>query len=85
MSFQVQMEFNDELLPALRKTPEEFAREIRFLAAAKWYETGLLSQEKAAEAAGLSRVDFMMEISRLGISPFQYSAQDVIEDVDHAC
>lgn len=80
MKFQVMMEFDQDVLPALRKTPEEFVSEIRFLAAAKWYEMGLVSQEKAADIAGLSRLDFLLAISRIGITPFQYSADAVLAE-----
>jgi predicted HTH domain antitoxin len=75
------MEFEEDVLPALRKTQEEFAREIRFLAAAKWYEMGLLSQEKAAEIAGMNRLDFVLAVSRIGVTPFQYTAVDVVNEV----
>ena len=40
---------------ALRKDPGEFVSKMRIAAAVKWYELGMLSQEKAAEIAGLSR------------------------------
>jgi len=81
MKFQVMVEFDEELLPALRKTPEEFAAEIRLLAAAKWYEMGIVSQDKAAEIAGLSRLDFLLAISRIGTTPYQYSADSVLDEV----
>jgi predicted HTH domain antitoxin len=82
MGFQVSMEFDEGLLPALRKTPEEFAKEIRFLAAAKWYEMGEVSQERAAEIAGMGRLDFLLGISRIGVTPFQYSAEEVLDEVE---
>jgi predicted HTH domain antitoxin len=52
------------------------------LAAAKWYETGTVSQEKAAQIAGLSRSDFLTALSNLRISPFQYAADEVLKEVD---
>ncbi len=82
MKFRVMMEFDESVLPALRKTPKEFGDEVKFLAAAKWYELGLVSQEKAAQIAGLNRPDFLMAISRIGISPFQYTADEVIQEVN---
>lgn len=33
---------------ALRKTPEELQKDIRVIAAVKWYEMGQISQEKAS-------------------------------------
>lgn len=83
MKFKVMMEFNESVLPALHKSPQEFTDEIRLLAAAKWYELGLVSQEKAAEIAGMNRLDFLLAISRLEVSPFQYTAEDVLKEVEN--
>ncbi len=82
MNFEITLDFNEDVLPAVRKTPEEFAAEIRMLAAAKWYETGTVSQEKAAQIAGLNRSDFLTALSNLRISPFQYTAEEVLKEVD---
>jgi predicted HTH domain antitoxin len=82
MKFQITMEFPDGILPAIRKTPGEFAGEMRLFAAAKYYELGLVSQEKAAEIAGMSREDFLLAISAMGVTPFQYSAEEVIQEVE---
>ena len=38
---------------------EQFAAEVRFLAAAKLFELGKLSSGKAAAMAGLGRVEFL--------------------------
>jgi predicted HTH domain antitoxin len=54
---------------------------MRLAAVVKWYELTLISQEKAAEIAGLSRVDFMDELARFRVSPFQYSARDVADEL----
>jgi predicted HTH domain antitoxin len=47
------------------------------MAVAKWYELGRLSQGKVAEIIGLSREEFLLALSRLHISPFQYTADDL--------
>jgi len=82
MKFEVMMESDESILPALHKSPKEFAEEIRLFAAAKWYEPGFVSQERAAEIAGMNRPDFLMAISRIGVSPFQYSYEDVLREVE---
>ncbi|MEO5370664.1 MAG: UPF0175 family protein [Magnetococcus sp. DMHC-1] len=69
---------------AMRLAPEEFARELRIAAAAKWYELALVSQEKAAEIAGLSRSEFLMELGRFKVSPFQVTAAELEEELRHA-
>ena len=69
---------------ALRKTPEEFAQEMRIAAAVKWYELEQVSQGKAAEIAGLTRADFIQALSRYHISPFQYTEADLIQELSNA-
>ncbi len=67
----------DGAVAALHKDPREMESELRMAAAAKWYELGLVSQERGAEIAGRSRLEFMHGLSRLGVSPFQ---EDLDED-----
>ena len=68
---------------ALRKTPEEFSNELRLAAAVKWYEMGMLSQEKAAETAGICREDFLMALARFKVSPFQYSSDEILDEAGY--
>jgi predicted HTH domain antitoxin len=69
-----------DVFSALRTTAQEFVQEMRLAAAVKWYEMGRISQAKAAEIAGLSRSDFLFALAQFGVSPFQYSADEVIEE-----
>ena len=54
-------------------------RELRLAAAAKWYELGLVSQERGAEIAGLTRMQFMLALGRLSVSPFQEDLEGKFE------
>jgi len=72
----IAIDLPDGAFSALRKDPREMESELRLAAAAKWYELGLISQERGAEIAGLSRLDFMLGLSRLGVSPFQEDLDD---------
>ncbi len=74
----------DTAFSALRKTPEEFAQEMRIAAAVKWYELEQVSQGKAAEIAGLTRADFIQALSRYHASPFQYTEADLIQELSNA-
>jgi predicted HTH domain antitoxin len=68
---------------ALRKTPVEFSEEIRLAAAVKWYEMGRVSQEKASEIAGMNREDFLLALLKFNVSPFQYSAEEVLQEAGY--
>lgn len=74
------LEIPDEVLAALRTDPEGFARELRLAAAVKWYEVRRVSQERAARIAGLSRTEFLTALGQFGVSPFQSTADEALEE-----
>lgn len=81
---QLVLEIPDSAFATLRKDPSEFARELRVAAAIKWYELELISQGRAAEIAGLPRADFITALGRYHVSPFQYTAEEILEDLADA-
>ena len=78
---QVSIDLPRGVLSALRQDPSGFVQEMRLAAAVKWYEIQLVSQAKAAEIAGLSRAEFLAALARFGVSPFQYDADDIIQEI----
>ena len=81
-SVRVSFMINRDIFSALRQDPEHFVPELRLAAAVKWYEIGMVSQSKAAEIAGLSRSEFIAELKRFKVSPFQYTVDEIIEEAD---
>jgi predicted HTH domain antitoxin len=77
---QVMIEIPEEALGALRKSPQEFARDMKLAVAVKWYELRLISQERAARVAGLSRAEFLDALSRFEVSPFQSGPDELLEE-----
>jgi predicted HTH domain antitoxin len=72
-------------LPQLLKLSDsEFAREVRFLAAAKLYELGRLSSGKAARFAGLERVAFLHELGRIGVPAINLREEEAEAEVQAA-
>ena len=57
---KVTLEFPIDALTAMRLTSEEFSQSMRLAAAAKWYEMGIISQEKAAGIVGINREDSLI-------------------------
>jgi predicted HTH domain antitoxin len=78
---QLTLELPRDVFSALRQEPEQFLREMRLAAAVKWYETQQVSQAKAAEIAGISRAEFLAALSRFGVSPFQVTAEELIQEL----
>jgi predicted HTH domain antitoxin len=70
----------EEALASLRTDSADFARQLRLAAAVKWYEMRRVSQERAAKIAGLSRADFLAVLTQFGVSPFQYTAEEALEE-----
>ena len=73
----VSIELPEEVFSALRKDPESFVSDMRLAAAVKWYELGEISQEKAAQIAGLPRARFLEALARFKVSVFQYTAAEL--------
>jgi predicted HTH domain antitoxin len=74
---QLQLDYPDDLATAIQLTSEELEEQIRLMAALKMFELGKLSSGKAAELAGLSRVQFLDACGRYRVPTFNYSADEV--------
>jgi len=60
------------------KTDEKaFGRKIRILAAVKLYELGRLSSGRAADLAGVPRVEFLLELERYKVFPLEAELRDL--------
>ncbi|MCX7013653.1 MAG: UPF0175 family protein [Candidatus Sumerlaeota bacterium] len=69
-----------ELTIALGKRPEDAVREIKLMAALKFFESGRISSGLAAQFAGMSRVEFLFVCGQHGISIFQQTEEEVESD-----
>ncbi len=73
----IAFDVHEGALASVRYDPSTFTTELRTAAAVKWYELGRISQGRAAEIAGISRVEFFDALSRYGVSPFQETLEDL--------
>lgn len=80
----VKIPYPDDLPESLGKSPESFERQLRFLVAAKIYEMGHISSGRAAELAGMNRVEFLEELGQYRISVFNYSLSELEQEIQEA-
>ena len=80
MSVRVTVVVPEGALSALRRSPTEFAEELKRAAVVKWFELGAISQSKGAEILGVSRAEFLDVLSEYRVSPFQNDEDDLSVD-----
>ena len=81
---QLTIPYSEDLLLALKSTPESFEAEARLLLAVKLYELGRVTTGVGARLAGMDRVSFMFELQRFGLSPIGVEPDELAEDVANA-
>ncbi len=73
----VNVELPETVYSVLHCGPDELSSELRLAAAVQWYDQGRISQEAAAEIAGLDRTDFLLALARMGKDSFQVDFDDL--------
>lgn len=74
------LELPETVFSALRSNPDSFLQEMRIAAAVKWYELEMVSQSKAAEIAGVSRIKFIEALKQFKVSPFQVTPDELRQE-----
>ena len=80
----VQVQIPEEVLISLKESQDSMSQQIQILAAVKLFELGKLSSGRAAQLAGMSRVEFLTTLGRYQVSPFALSADDLNHDIQNA-
>jgi predicted HTH domain antitoxin len=81
---QVTFYIPDEILLALKATPEVLASRIRLAAAVKLYEIGQLSSGAAAQLAGVPKPYFLSRLADYGVNTFDLTEGELIRDLKNA-
>ncbi len=76
-SQQVVIDVPEQILVAEKTDAQGFGREMRMLTAVKLYELGRLSSGRAAELAGVARLEFLRRLGDYRVFPLQSELQDL--------
>ena len=79
---QIVIDVPEAVLVAEKTDEAAFGRELRMLAAVKLYELGRLSSGRAAELAGMSRVEFLLALGRYKVFPLEHELCEL--EAEHA-
>jgi predicted HTH domain antitoxin len=80
----VRLEIPEETLISLKTDVESFGRDLKVLAAVKLFELGKLSSGRAAQLAGMTRVEFLLALRHFQVSPLQMTEEELRQDVLNA-
>lgn len=74
---QLTVQVPEQVILAEKMDEASFSRELLMLAAVKLYELGRLSSGRAAELAGISRVEFLLSLGRYKVFPLEAELRDL--------
>lgn len=74
---KIALDIPESVLLAEKTDEHAFARELRMLVAVKLYELGRLSSGRAAELAGVPRVEFLLALERYQVFPLAAELADL--------
>lgn len=78
---QLNVDLPENVFSLLQCSPSELSSELKLAAAVHWYQQGRISQEAAAEIAGLDRTDFLLELAKMGKDSFQIDFGDLEREI----
>ena len=72
--------YDDAILAALNKSAEAFEAEARMAMAVKLYELGRLTSGQAANLAGRSRVEFLLNCGKFGSASVEWDEEELARE-----
>jgi predicted HTH domain antitoxin len=84
MTHRMTIEYPETLPDALQESPEQFEEEARIAMAVKLFELKRISSGTAAALAGLDRAQFLLQLSKFGVSMIDYDPEELQSDIANA-
>ena len=74
---QIVIDVPEQILLAEKTDAVQFGREMRLLSAIKLFELGRLTSGRAAQLAGIPRIEFLMQLETYRVFPFEEELIDL--------
>ncbi len=78
---QLVLEIDPGVFSVLRLGPAEMSQELKTAAVVQWYAEERISQSKACEILGVSRVRFLDELFRRKVPAIQVTAEELAGEI----
>jgi predicted HTH domain antitoxin len=79
---EVRFEIPEDILDTLNQNMIEFTQQLRLSTALQLFKNHKLSFGKAAELAGISREDFLLELDKNGIDFISYDPSELEAELE---
>jgi predicted HTH domain antitoxin len=79
---ELRLDIPAEILYTLNETKNDFIKKMKFYTALELYRLQKISTGKAAELAGMPKIDFIFELGKHNVSVINYDPDDFLEEVE---
>jgi predicted HTH domain antitoxin len=81
MTRPITIEVPEEAVEMFGGDDASFGREVYETAVVKWYDERIISSGRGAELLGVSRAEFLDLLFRHKVSPFQYTPEELTNEL----